>query len=157
MNKSANKSCHYCTALFATVTDRKLSLQGLVICCKWGVLGMLVIWDNVLSKSTSFSIMCSEDTLLRWELRGLSKDSWPSRHLKSCCTCSTSLVSKCKAGWHQVQSQLREPARQLDSTWSRGDGRLGMAWEEGIASEGRMFLLVKNLAVEGIGGFSATI
>lgn len=61
MNKNINKSCRYCITAFAAVTDRKLSLQGSVISWKWGVSGMLVIWDHVFSNSTSFSIVCSEN------------------------------------------------------------------------------------------------
>lgn len=151
MNKNINKSCRYCITAFAAVTDRKLSLQGSVSSWKWGVSGMLVIWDHVFSNSTNFSIVCSENCSCPCTPQvGAEALIQGQRSLQN--SPSTSLV-----GWHQALSQLWKPVRQLDSTWSSGDERSGMAWAEGTALEGRTFPLVKNLAVEGTGCLSATI
>lgn len=119
MNKNINKSCRYCITAFAAVTDRKLSLQGSVICWKWGVSGMLVTWDRAFSNSSVF-----RGLLVSLHSSGGSWGAHPGTE-EPPDKPSTSLVS-----WHQALSQLWKPVGQLDSPWSSGDERSGMAWAE---------------------------
>lgn len=119
MNKNINKSCRYCITAFAAVTDRKLSLQGSVICWKWGVSGMLVTWDRAFSNSSVF-----RGLLVSLHSSGGSWGAHPGTE-EPPDKPSTSLVS-----WHQTLSQLWKPVGQLDSPWSSGDERSGMAWAE---------------------------
>lgn len=104
MNKNINKSCRYCITAFAAVTDRKLSLQGSVICWKWGVSGMLVTWDRAFSNSSVF-----RGLLVSLHSSGGSWGAHP-RTEEPPDKPSTSLVS-----WHQALSQLWKPVGQLDS------------------------------------------